>query len=75
MNRKIRDKIIAVCDQKILSKGENVGVSFYAFFKNKNDTPELLIEVANWWIMENKLDHFEKAVKIKDLVMTYTTQV
>jgi hypothetical protein len=75
MNRKIRDKIIAVCDQKILSKGENVGVSFYAFFKNKNDTPELLIEVANWWIMENKLDHFEKAVKIKDLVMTHTTQV
>ena len=75
MNRKIRDKIIAVCDQKILSKGENVGVSFYAFFKNKNDTPELLIEVANWWIMENKLDHFEKAVKIKDLVMTHTTQL
>lgn len=75
MNRKIRDKIIVVCDQKILSKGENVGVSFYAFFKNKNDTPELLIEVANWWIMENKLDHFEKAVKIKDLVMTHTTQV
>ncbi len=75
MNRKIRDKIIAVCDQKILSKGENVGLSFYAFFKNKNDNPELLMEVANWWIMENKLDHFEKAVKIKGLVMTHTTQV
>ena len=75
MNRKMRDKIIAVCDQKILSKGENVGLSFYAFFKNKNDNPELLMEVANWWIIENKLDHFEKAIKIKEMVLAANKQV
>ncbi|MES2796120.1 MAG: DUF6500 family protein, partial [Bacteroidota bacterium] len=39
-----------------------------AFFKNKNDNPELLMEVATWWILENKLDHFEKATKIKRMV-------
>ena len=68
MNRDIRIKIIEVCDRKIVSKGENVSLSFYAFFKNKNDNPELLMEVAKWWIMENELDHFEKAVKIKEMV-------
>lgn len=26
------------------------------------------MEVAHWWIMEMKLDHFEKAEKIKMLV-------
>jgi len=26
------------------------------------------MEVAKWWIWENKLDHFEKAVKIRDMV-------
>ncbi|WP_316931532.1 DUF6500 family protein [Maribacter antarcticus] len=60
--------MIEVCDRKISSKGENVWLSCYAFFKNKNDNPELLMEVANWWIMENKLDHFEKAIKIKELI-------
>ncbi|WP_229731366.1 DUF6500 family protein [Hyunsoonleella pacifica] len=49
-------------------KGENVGVSFYAFFKNKNENPELLMEAATWWIETHKLDHFEKAVKIKNLI-------
>jgi len=68
MNTDIRNKIIEVCDSKIASKGENVGLSFYAFFKNKNDNPELLLEVAKWWILENKLNHFEKAIKIKELV-------
>lgn len=68
MHKNIRKKIIEVCDSKIVSKGENVGLSFYAFFKNKNDNPELLMEVARWWIMDNKLDHFEKAVKIRSLV-------
>lgn len=68
LNATIRDKIIQVCDNKIASKGENVGLSFYAFFANKNDNPELLMEVAQWWILENKLNHFEKAVKIKALV-------
>lgn len=68
LSTSIQNKIIQVCDVKIASKGENVGLSFYAFFANKNDNPELLMEVAQWWILENKLDHFEKAVKIKELV-------
>ena len=63
----LKAKIIEVCNKKIFEKDENVGVSFYAFFKNKNDNPELLIEAATWWIKTNKLDHFEKAVKIKKL--------
>ncbi|SHJ68302.1 hypothetical protein SAMN04488007_1092 [Maribacter aquivivus] len=68
MNKEIISKIIEVCDAKIAAKGENVGLSFYAFFKNKNDNPELLMEVAQWWIIEHKLDHFEKALKIKEMV-------
>jgi len=43
-------------------------LSFYAFFANKNDNPELLMEMAEWWIKTKKLDHFEKAVKIKELI-------
>ena len=50
------------------SKGENVGLSFYAFFKNKNDCPELLMEAATWWIQTHKLDHFVKAKTIKEMV-------
>ncbi|WP_282074722.1 DUF6500 family protein [Maribacter aquivivus] len=68
MNQEIISKIIEVCDAKIAAKGENVGLSFYAFFKNKNDNPELLMEVAQWWILDHKLDHFEKALKIKAMV-------
>ncbi|WP_111309706.1 DUF6500 family protein [Confluentibacter sediminis] len=64
----LRNKIIEVCDKKIKDKGLNVGVSFYAFFENKNTQPELLMEAATWWIKEHKLDHFEKAVKVKALV-------
>jgi len=64
----LRDKISEVCEQKIQQKGENVGLSFYAFFKNKNDHPELLMEAARWWIETHQLDHFEKAVKIKSMV-------
>jgi len=26
------------------------------------------MEAAEWWIMIHKLDHFEKAVKIKEMV-------
>lgn len=63
------DKIIKVCEAKIESKGPNVGLSFYAFFANKNDDPELLMEVASWWIMEMKFDHFEKAEKIKNIAL------
>ena len=68
MRQSLIDKIIEVCDKKIASKGDNVGISFYAFFKNKNDDPDLLMEAAEWWIKTHKLDHFEKAVKIKTIV-------
>lgn len=68
MNKTLINKIIEVCNSKIKSKGTNVGLSFYAFFENKNNNPELLMEAAEWWIMTHKLDHFEKAVKIKKMV-------
>jgi len=64
MHSSLREKIITVCNKKIEQKGENVGVSFYAFFANKNDNPELLMEAATWWIQTHQLDHFEKAKKI-----------
>lgn len=68
MDEKIIQKIIQICNEKIEKKGENVGLSFYAFFANKNDNPKQLMEVAEWWIMKHKLDHFEKAIKIKKMV-------
>jgi len=46
----------------------SVGISFYAFFANKNDDPDLLMEAAEWWIRTHQLDHFEKATKIRKLV-------
>ena len=69
MRKELRTKIIEVCDDKIAKKGSNVGLSFYAFFANKNDDPEQLMEAAHWWIMEHQLNHFEKATKIKTLVL------
>ncbi|EAS41766.1 hypothetical protein C9J48_15155 [Photobacterium profundum] len=68
MNPTLKQKIIDVCNRKIAQKDENVGLSFYAFFANKNDNPELLMEAAQWWIMTHQLDHFEKAIKIKQMV-------
>ena len=68
MRPELKQKIIEVCEKKILSKGETVGVSFYAFFANRNDDPELLMEAATCWIQSHKLDHFEKAVKIRRMV-------
>lgn len=68
MTHALKEKIIAVCNKKIEAKGENVGLSFYAFFANKNDNPVLLMEAAKWWIETHKLDHFEKATKIKKMV-------
>jgi hypothetical protein len=68
MRDELRAKIIDVCDKKIASKGDNVGLSFYAFFANKNDNPELLMEVATWWIQTHQLDHFVKADKIKQMI-------
>ncbi|HIQ35803.1 MULTISPECIES: DUF6500 family protein [Acinetobacter] len=69
MRAELKTKIIEVCDDKIAKKGSNVGLSFYAFFANKNDDPEQLMEAAHWWIMEHRLDHFEKATKIKTLIL------
>lgn len=68
MRQSLKQKIIQICDQKIATKGTNVGLSFYAFFANKNDDPELLMEAAKWWIITHRLNHFEKAVKIKKMV-------
>nr|WP_234902953.1 DUF6500 family protein [Ensifer adhaerens] len=64
----MKRKIIEICDRKIAQKGPGVGVSFYPFFANRNDDPELLMEAAEWWIRTHKLDHFEKATKIRALV-------
>ena len=68
MREELRSKIIEVCNKKIQSKGDNVGLSFYAFFANRNDKPILLMEVATWWIETHELDHFVKASKIKKMV-------
>lgn len=68
MRQSLRDKIIAVCDKKIAQKGPDVGLSFYAFFANRNDDPDMLMEAASWWIKTHKLDHFEKATKIREMV-------
>ena len=68
MRESFKSKIIEVCNKKIEAKGLDVGLSFYAFFANKNEDPELLMEVAKWWISTHKLNHFEKAVKIKKMV-------
>jgi hypothetical protein len=68
MRDSLKQKILEVCNNKIEKKGTDVGLSFYAFFSNRNDDPQLLLEAAEWWIMTHKLDHFEKAVKIKKMV-------
>jgi Family of unknown function (DUF6500) len=68
MRPELKKTIIEVCDDKVAKKGNNVGLSFYAFFKNRNDDPVLLMEAATWWIETHKLDHFEKATKIKTMV-------
>ena len=68
MRASLRQKISQVCDKNIQQKGTNVGLSFYAFFANKNDDPQLLMEAATWWIEKHQLDHFEKATKVKRLV-------
>jgi len=73
MRASLKQKAIGVCDEKIRTKGENVGLSFYAFFKNRNEDPALLMEAATWWIQAHKLDHFEKALKIKHLLLSQNT--
>ena len=68
MRASLRQKAIAVCTDKIARKGEGVGLSFYAFFANRNDDTDLLMEAAEWWIKTHKLDHFEKATKIRKII-------
>ncbi|KEJ96409.1 DUF6500 family protein [Pseudosulfitobacter pseudonitzschiae] len=68
MRPDLRQKAIAICDRKIAQKGESVGLSFYAFFANRNDDPDLLMEAATWWIKTHQLDHFEKAAKIREML-------
>ena len=68
MQQTLKNRIIEICNEKVAKKGENVGLSFYAFFANRNDNPELLMEAATWWIETHQLDHFEKAIKIKMMI-------
>ena len=69
MRASLREKAIAVCETRIAQKGEGVGLSFYAFFANRNDDPDLLMEAATWWIRTHRLDHFEKAVRIRRMLL------
>jgi Family of unknown function (DUF6500) len=68
MDAALRQKIILIRDQKIAQKGPGVGLSFSAFFANRTDDPDLLMQGAIWWIKTHRLDHFEKAAKIKAMV-------
>ncbi|GAA0421257.1 DUF6500 family protein [Cocleimonas flava] len=68
LRAELKTQMIQICDKKISEKGQSVGVSFYAFFANKNTDPEGLMEVATWWIQTHQLDHFEKALKIRDMI-------
>ncbi|WP_299424663.1 DUF6500 family protein [uncultured Shimia sp.] len=70
MRDSLRAKAVQICNDKIAKKGETVGLSFYAFFANKNDNPELLMEAATWWIQTHELDHFEKAEKIREMILS-----
>ena len=74
MRTTLRQKIVEVCDHKISEKGPGVGLSFYAFFANRNDDPELLMEAAEWWIRIHRLDHFEKATKIRAMIAEMGSQ-
>ncbi|MBO9401930.1 DUF6500 family protein [Shimia sp. R9_3] len=62
MRDSLRAKAVTICNDKIAKTGETVGLSLYAFFANKNDDLDLLMEAATWWIKTHELDHFEKAV-------------
>jgi hypothetical protein len=45
-------------------------LSVYAFFANKNDEPDLLMEAAERWIKTHALNHFEKASKIRHMIQS-----
>ncbi|MCH2066015.1 MAG: DUF6500 family protein [Shimia sp.] len=69
MRDTLRAKAVQICNDKIAKKGETVGLSFYAFFANQNNNPDLLMEAATWWIQTHELDHFEKAVKVREMIL------
>lgn len=69
MRHELKEILLRDATRK-LKRRETMSVYLLCLFKNKNDNPELLMEAAHWWIMEHKLDHFEKAVKIKQLVLS-----
>ena len=69
MSDTLRAKAVQICNDKIAKKGETVGLSFYAFFANQNNNPDLLMEAATWWIQTHELDHFEKAVKVREMIL------
>ena len=68
MSATLKQKVMNVCNEKIAAKGDSVGLSFYAFFANKNDNPEWLTEAAEWWIREHRFDDFDTTVKRKRLI-------
>ena len=45
MTPEFRQKAIAICTGKIAKKGEGVGLSFYAFFKNKIQQMEEQVKI------------------------------
>ncbi|WP_338133048.1 DUF6500 family protein [Phaeobacter inhibens] len=49
-------------------KGRKCGAVLLCLFANRNDDPVQLMEAAEWWIKRHQLDHFEKAVKIREMV-------
>jgi Family of unknown function (DUF6500) len=55
MRESLRSRFIEVCDAKIAEKGEGVGLSFYAFFANKNSDPELLWKPPRGGLWNNAL--------------------
>ena len=64
----LKKKMLNACNEKITKKGSHVGLSFYAFSANKNDDPEILMSVAEWWIRTHQLNHFKQAIKIKQRI-------
>ena len=50
LRENFRQEAVAFCQEKIAHIGENVGMLFETFFSNKNDDPELLMDVVVRWI-------------------------
>lgn len=54
--------------QRLPPKAKVSACLFTRFFANKDDDPVLLMEAATWWIETHGLDHFVKAVTIRQMV-------